>query len=107
MIRGYSISEEDIDIVMPFVRGVIHELEVGNATNIELSLLNLGPCQFMDVFINSAMIETMTGILMVGNRIHGIIFLKKVLKDFLCIIADIQEKFLWAFVRRNANGVLL
>ena len=50
MIRGYSISEEDIDRVMPFVRGVIHELEVGNATNIELSLLNLGPCQFMDVF---------------------------------------------------------
>lgn len=38
MIRGYSISEEDIDRVMPFVRGVIHELEVGNATNIELSL---------------------------------------------------------------------
>ena len=29
---------------------MIHELEVGNATNIELSLLNLGPCQFMDVF---------------------------------------------------------
>jgi hypothetical protein len=28
MIRGYSISEEDIDRVMPFVRGVIHELEV-------------------------------------------------------------------------------
>ena len=50
MIRGYSISEEDIDRVMPFVRGVIHELEIGNATNIELSLLNLGPCQFMDVF---------------------------------------------------------
>ena len=44
MIRGYSISEKDIDRVMPFVRGVIHELEVGNATNIELSLLNLGPC---------------------------------------------------------------
>lgn len=50
MIRGYSISEEDINRVMPFVRGVIHELEVGNATNIELSLLNLGPRQFMDVF---------------------------------------------------------
>ena len=39
MIRGYSISEKDIDRVIPFVRGVIHELEVGNATNIELSLL--------------------------------------------------------------------
>lgn len=44
MIRGYSISEEDIDRVIPFVRGVIHELEVNNAINIELSLLNLGPC---------------------------------------------------------------
>lgn len=31
---------------MPFIRGVIHELEVGNATN----LLNLGPCQFIDIF---------------------------------------------------------
>lgn len=94
MIRGYSISEEDIDRVMPFVRGVIHELEVGNATNIELSLLNLGPCQFMDVFDKLGYDRMMTGILMAGNRIPGIIFLKKVLRNFPCIIADIQEKFL-------------
>lgn len=50
MVRGYSISKEEIDRVMPFIRGVIHELEVGNATNIELSLLNLGLCQFIDIF---------------------------------------------------------
>lgn len=105
MIRGYSISEEDIDRVIPFVRGAIHELEVGNVTNIELSLLNLGPCQFMDVFYKLGYDRDDDWDTNGWEQDTWYYFLKKVLKDFLCIIADIHEKFLWVFVRRNANGL--
>lgn len=94
MVRGYSISKEEIDRVMPFVRGVIHELEVGNATNIELSLLNLGPCQFTDIFEQLGYDRNDCWDTNGWEQDTWYYFSKKDSKNSLCIIVDIQEKFL-------------
>ena len=92
MRRGYSISEEDIDRVMPFVRGAIHELEVGNTGNVELSLLNLGPCQFMDIFDKLGYDRDDDWDTNGWEQDTWYYFSKKAPKDSVCIIAVTLEK---------------
>ena len=47
MRRGYCLQENDKEILIPIIEGIILRLEVGDIDNIELSAINLGPSQFM------------------------------------------------------------
>ena len=47
MRRGYCLQDNDKEILIPIMEGVIWRLEAGNIDNIELSVINLGPSQFM------------------------------------------------------------
>ena len=47
MRRGYCLQDNDKEILIPIMEGIIWRLEAGDIDNIELSVINLGPSQFM------------------------------------------------------------
>ena len=49
MIRGYGLDEGDIEILTPIIEGIVWRLECGDIDDIELSVINLGPSQFIEL----------------------------------------------------------
>lgn len=49
MIRGYSLTNIDIELLIPIMEGIIFRLEMNDINDIELSIINLGPSQFMQL----------------------------------------------------------
>lgn len=49
MRRGYSLDNRDIEILTPIMEGIIYRLEMGDLDDIELSIINLGPSQFIQL----------------------------------------------------------
>ena len=47
MRRGYYLQDNDKEKLIPIIEGIILRLEAGDIDNIELSVINLGPSQFM------------------------------------------------------------
>lgn len=52
MRRGYSLDNRDIEKLTPIMEGIIYRLEMGDLDDIELSIINLGPSQFMQLLEN-------------------------------------------------------
>lgn len=52
MRRGYSLDNRDIEKLTPIMEGIIYRLEMGDLDDIELSIINLGPRQFMQLLEN-------------------------------------------------------
>ena len=52
MRRGYGLDNRDIEKLTPIMEGIIYRLEMGDLDDIELSIINLGPSQFMQVLEN-------------------------------------------------------
>lgn len=47
MRRGYSLNSVDIEVLAPIMEGIVWRLEQGDIDDIELSVINLGPSQFI------------------------------------------------------------
>ena len=52
MRRGYCLQEHDKEKLTPIMEGIIYRLEMGDLDDIELSIINLGPSQFMQLLEN-------------------------------------------------------
>lgn len=52
MRRGYDLDNRDIEKLTPIMEGIIYRLEMGDLDDIELSIINLGPSQFMQLLEN-------------------------------------------------------
>ena len=52
MRRGYDLDNRDIEKLTPIMEGIIYRLEMGDLDDIELSIINLGPSQFMQLLKN-------------------------------------------------------
>lgn len=52
MRRGYRLDDRDIEKLIPIMEGIIYRLEMGDLDDIELSIINLGPSQFMQLLEN-------------------------------------------------------
>ena len=52
MRRGYCLQDNDKEILTPIMEGIIYRLEMGDLDDIELSIINLGPSQFMQLLEN-------------------------------------------------------
>ena len=52
MRRGYHLDNRDIEKLTPIMEGIIYRLEMGDLDDIELSIINLGPSQFMQLLEN-------------------------------------------------------
>ena len=52
MRRGYNLDNRDIEKLTPIMEGIIYCLEMGDLNDIELSIINLGPSQFMQLLEN-------------------------------------------------------
>ena len=52
MRRGYGLDNRDIEKLTPIMEGIIYRLEMGDLDDIELSIINLGPSQFMQLLEN-------------------------------------------------------
>ena len=52
MRRGYHLDNRDIEKLTPIMEGIIYRLEMGDLDDIELSIINLGPSQFMQLLKN-------------------------------------------------------
>ena len=47
MRRGHCLQDNDKEKLIPIMEGIIYRLEMGDLDDIELSIINLGPSQFM------------------------------------------------------------
>ena len=47
MRRGYCLQEHDEEYLVPIMEGLVWRLEQKDINDIELSVINLGPSQFM------------------------------------------------------------
>ena len=52
MRREYCLQDNDKEILTPIMEGIICRLEMGDLDDIELSIINLGPSQFMQLLEN-------------------------------------------------------
>lgn len=52
MRRGYSLDNKDIKMLAPIMEGIVYRLEMGDLDDIELSIINLGPSQFIQILQN-------------------------------------------------------
>ena len=52
MRRGYNLDNRDIEKLTPIMEGIIYRLEIGDLDDIELSIINLGPSQIMQLLEN-------------------------------------------------------
>lgn len=49
MRRGYGLGDREKEALIPIMEGIILRLEQGDIDDIELSVINLGPAQFMEL----------------------------------------------------------
>ena len=92
MRRGYSLQDNDKEILIPIMEGIIWRLEAGDIDNIELSVINLGPSQFMYLLECLGYERLQDWDTSSWRKILGIIIRKKDILHLLYTIADMMEK---------------
>ena len=106
MRRGYNLNSRDIEKLTPIMEGIIYRLEMGDLDDIELSIINLGPSQFMQLLENLGyerdksriVVRVETYILYVGRG---------VLERFIPLMHIIKNYFRFCKFSNNNNTIIM